>query len=215
MKGVPVKDSNGQEVGTLEMDEPLFAQEANPKLIHQVVLMYQANKRLGTASTKKRGEVAGSGRKPYAQKHTGRARAGSLRSPLWRKGGIIFGPHPRDYSFTIPKKAVRAALAGALSSKFQDGEVTVVDSLALPEPKTKEMVKILKNLNIEGSCLIAVSDSSQNVYKSVRNIPGVGVIRVQDMNALDVLKYRRLLLTREAAEYVKSRFGRTGEEKSI
>jgi large subunit ribosomal protein L4 len=214
MKGVLIKDANGQEVGTLEMDDSLFAQEANSKLIHQVVLMYQANKRVGTASTKRRGEVAGSGRKPYAQKHTGRARAGTLRSPLWRKGGIVFGPHPRDYSFTIPKKAVRAALAGALQAKFADGEVAVVDSLSFPEPKTKEMVKILKNLNIEGSCLVVVSDSSQNVYRSARNIPGVGVVRVQDMNALDVLRYKRLLLTREAAQYIKSRFVRTVQEKT-
>lgn len=213
MKGVLVKDSNGQEVGTLEMDESLFTAEANPKLIDQVVLMYQANKRVGTASTKTRGEVAGSGRKPYAQKHTGRARAGSLRSPLWRKGGIIFGPHPRDYSFTIPKKAVRAALAGALGSKFADGEVTVVDQLSFPEPKTKEMVKILKNLNIKDTCLIAVSGSSQNIHRSARNIPRVCVMRVEDLNALEVLRYRKLLLTKEAAEYINSRFGRTGEEK--
>jgi large subunit ribosomal protein L4 len=214
MKSVPVRDANGQEVGVLEVSESLFEGETNPKLIHQAVLMYQANKRVGTASTKRRGEVAGSGRKPYAQKHTGRARAGCLRSPLWRKGGIIFGPHPRDYSFTMPKKAVKAALLGALGSKFADGEVIIVDQLSMPQPKTKEMARILKNLNIKDTCLIAVSGSSQNVHGSARNIPRVCVMRVEDLNALEVLRYRKLLLTKEAAEYINSRFGKAAEEKN-
>ncbi|MFH1423128.1 MAG: 50S ribosomal protein L4 [Planctomycetota bacterium] len=212
MKNILVKNSNGTEVDRLELDESVFGQEVSPKLIHQVILMYHANERVGTACTKRRGDVAGSGKKPYAQKHTGRARAGSIRSPLWRKGGVIFGPKPRNFSFPVPKKMVRAALAGALRSKFADNEVVVVDQLSLSEPKTKEMAKILHNLGVSNSCLVVITDSSQNIYKSGRNIPRIKVTKVQDLNALEVLKYRNLLLTKEAADYIKSRFGNVKEE---
>ncbi|MEK7821993.1 MAG: 50S ribosomal protein L4, partial [Planctomycetota bacterium] len=139
----------------------------------------------------------GSGRKPWAQKHTGRARAGTVRSPLWRKGGVVFGPKPRDYSYQIPKKAKKAALHSALLGKLLDGEVTVVDMLELDAPRTKKMVQLLKTLGIHESCLVVAKDDNHVLWKSVRNIPGMALMPASQLNAYEVLKRKRLLITKD------------------
>ena len=166
--------------------------------MREAVIMYEANKRLGTACTKTRSEVAGGGRKPWMQKHTGRARAGSIRSPLWKGGGVVFGPKPRDYSYSIPKKAKRVALRSALLSRFVDNEVIVVDGLDFDSPSTRKMAQLLSTLNINGSCLIVIPERSEFVWKSARNIPLVKVMTVSELNAYDVLKKDKLLMTKGA-----------------
>jgi len=161
--------------------------------------MYEANKRQGTACTKTRGEVAGGGRKPWVQKHTGRARAGSIRSPLWKGGGVSFGPRPRDYSYAIPKKARKLALYTALSAKVRDNELVVIDNLNFDIPKTKQMVGILKALNIDNSsCLIVIPKANENVWKSARNIPSVKIMTSTELNAYEILRPKKVLLTKEA-----------------
>lgn len=193
---LPVYDSKGKEVEKLELDEARFGGEVRRTLLKEVVVMYEANRRVGTASTKTKAEVSGTGRKPWAQKHTGRARAGSLRSPLFRKGGVVFGPKPRDYSYQMPKKAKRQALRSALLGKLLDGEVKVVEKLEFSKPSTKKMASLLKNLGIEGSCLVVVDDSNHLIWKSARNIPGLKVMRASQLNAYEILRSNRLLITR-------------------
>ena len=170
--------------------------------MRNAVIMYEANKRVGSASTKRRDQVAGSTRKPYRQKGTGHARAGSRRSPLWRGGGTTFGPKPRDYSYSMPKKARRAALQSALLAKLLDNEIAVIDKLDFEAPKTKRIAALLKSLGINDSCLIGIVDNDENLWKSVRNLPRVSVCKVSDFNAYEVLKHKRLLLTKDAFESI-------------
>ena len=190
----------GERTGTVALDESILGERVNEVLLHEAVVMYEARKRSGTHSTKTKDEVAGAGGKPWRQKHTGRARAGSRRSPLWRGGGITFGPKPRDYSYSMPKAARRAALRSALLGKLRDKEVRVIEKLSFEEPRTKRMVDVLRALDLRGSCLVAPSSDEPNTYKSVRNIKGVRMTRVRDLNAYAVLKSKWLLLTREAVE---------------
>ena len=174
------------------MDDKKFGGPIHKKLLRDAVIMYEANKRQGTASTKTKGEVAGGGRKPWAQKHTGRARAGSIRSPLWKGGGVSHGPKPRDYSFSIPKKARRLALYTALSAKARDNELVVIDDLNFDVPKTSQMVSILKALNIDNSsCLIVIPKANETVWKSARNIPSVKVMTSTELNAYEVLRPKK------------------------
>lgn len=198
-----VYDSKGKEVEKLELEEARFGGEVHKVLLKEAVLMYEANKRVGTASTKTKGEVVGTGKKPWAQKHTGRARAGTLQSPLFRGGGVVFGPKPRDYSYQIPRKAKKQALHSALLGKLMDKEVKVVDKLEFDKPSTKKMVGLLKTLGIEGSCLVVADDSDRTIWRSARNIPGLKVMKASQLNAYDVLKHSRLLITR-------SEFGNIG-----
>lgn len=192
-----VYNSQGQEVDKVHLDEARLDGKVRKSLLREAVLMYEANQRVGTASTKTKAEVSGSGRKPWAQKHTGRARAGMIRSPLWRKGGVVFGPKPRDYSYQIPKKAKKLALHSALLGKLLDGEVTVVDKLEFDSPSTKKMASLLKTLGIVGRCLIVTKDGNQAIWRSARNIPGLLVREPSQLNAYEVLKSKRLLITRE------------------
>lgn len=196
-----IKDKTNKSVGQLTLPDAVFGQAAKQGVVHDAVVNFLANQRQGTHSTKTRGMVSGGGKKPWKQKHTGRARAGSSRSPLWRGGAIIFGPQPRDYSYALPKKARQLALKAALSGKLADGEITVIDDISLDTPRTREMAAVLKALELSGkSTLIVVPEDNKTVVLSARNIPGVSVRRVSDLNSYDVISHRRVLLTKRSAE---------------
>ena len=197
---VPVRDAEGKEIDQLEVDGSRIDQRVRPRLIKEAVVMYLANRRVGTHETKTRSWVSGSNKKPWRQKGTGRARAGTRKSPLWRGGGIIFGPHPRDYSFSIPKAKRRLALRSALFSKFRDGEVVVVDSLKVEKPRTGYLAKVLRSLGVTGRCLIGLGGLDHNLVLSARNLPGVCIAPVAEFNALEVLNAKTLVLTREALD---------------
>lgn len=203
MPKVAVMNIEGQTVGELELSEAVFAAPVNDALMYDMVLLYRANQRQGTSDTKTRGEVAGSTKKPWRQKGTGRARVGTKRSPVWRTGGITFGPHQRDYSYTIPKKSRRAALRSALSAKLRDGELIVLDTLSLNEPKTKLVADALVKLNAEKGALIVAADFDNNVYLSARNIPGTAATAARNINVYDVLKYDRVVMTKDAVAKVE------------
>ena len=204
MVSLNVYNRQGESVGTVEIDPAEFGGKVNKQLLHEVVLMYLANRRAGTHSTKRRGEVAGSTRKLFRQKGTGNARVGTRRTNKRKGGGTAKGPKPRDYSYRMPKKAVRAATRMALLSKFQDQETVILDELTLPEIKTREMAAILKALKLEGTtCLIGTAGRDPVVYKSARNIPGVEVLPAAEFNTYAVLRPKRLLLTRAALEELR------------
>ncbi len=200
MVSLPVYDRSGSEVGTYEIDPAELAPRINKQLLHDVVVMYQANKRQGSAKTKSRAEVAGSTAKMYRQKGTGNARAGSRRSGIRRGGGHIFAKRPRDFTYRLPKKAVRQATRMALAARISDSEVTLIDELSFEEPKTSQMAAILGALKIEGTLLVAVDGYDVNVYKSIRNLDGVSVLPVGDLNALEVLRPKRVLMTKAALD---------------
>ncbi|MEQ8176157.1 MAG: 50S ribosomal protein L4 [Syntrophomonadaceae bacterium] len=198
MPKVPLYDMSGAQIGEVELNDSIFGIEPNEAVLYDFVKMQMANKRVGTASAKTRAEVSGGGRKPFRQKGTGRARAGSIRSPLWRGGGIVFGPQPRDYSYRLPRKVRRLALKSALSSKFKNDSIIVVDALTFEAPKTKLMVETLQNLKAGKKALVVTADGDQNVAKSARNIPGVKPLRADFVNVYDLLNYDTLLLTKDA-----------------
>ena len=179
----------------MELSEQVFGGPVNEAVLHSAVVMQMAGRRQGTASTKTRAEVRGGGRKPWRQKGTGRARVGSIRSPLWRTGGVTFGPKPRNYGYNLPKKVRRLALRSALSAKVKEGNLLVVDQLSLPEIKTKEMVKVLNALNATPKALVVTAD--ENVQKSSRNIPGVLPMAAQGLNVYDLLNHDKLIITKE------------------
>lgn len=187
-----------------ELKKEIFAVKTRPHLLHQAVVMQLANRRAGTASTKSKGRVRGGGKKPWRQKGTGRARAGSIRSPLWVGGGTIFGPQPRDYSYRMPRKARREALLSALSLKNGDGKIIVVGKLELEEAKTKLMVKALQELKVE-SALIVISQPDEKIERSARNIPTVKVLRVEGLNVYDLVRYEHLILTEGALKLLEER----------
>lgn len=201
MVSLPVYDRTGVEVGTYEIDPAELAPRINKQLLHDVVVMYQANQRQGSAKTKSRSEVAGTTAKMYRQKGTGNARAGSRRSGVRVGGGHIFAKRPRDFTYRLPKKAVRLATRMAVASRIADDEVTLIDDLSFAEPRTKEMATILKSLAIDGkSLLVAVAEYDQNIYKSIRNLADVAVMPVAELNALSVLSPRRVLMTKDALD---------------
>ncbi|MGB9661599.1 MAG: 50S ribosomal protein L4 [Moorellaceae bacterium] len=204
MPRVAVYNIQGQQVGEMELDERVFGVEVNNALLHEVVVAQLASKRRGTASTKGWAEVSGGGRKPWRQKGTGRARAGSIRSPLWRGGAVIFGPRPRNYGYRLPKKMRRLALRSALSAKVQEGNLVVLDELKLSRPRTKDMINILKALQVgEDKALIVTGSKDKNVELSARNIPGVTLLPSEGLNVYDVLAHDKLVITREAVERVQ------------
>jgi large subunit ribosomal protein L4 len=206
MASLQIVDRTGREVGKYDIDPAVLAPKINKQLLHDVVVMYQSNLRLGTAKSKSRAEVRGSTNKMYRQKGTGNARAGSRRSGIRRGGGHIFAKRPRDWYFRLPRKAVQAATRMALASKIADGQVTVIDDLSFAAPKTKEMATILKAIGCTGtSLLVATAAHDANVYKSARNIDQVEVSPVGDLNAYTVLRPRRLLVTKAALDVIKSR----------
>ena len=204
---VPVYDLNGEEVEKIEVSQLVFDVSFNQAVVHQVMLRQLANARQGTASTKTRGEVAGSTRKLFRQKGTGSARAGSRRSPLRRGGGITFGPRPRDYRQAVPKKMRRLALRCVLSAKVRDEELIVLEQLQLAQPKTKEIVRVLSVLGVGVSTLIVTSEPEENVVKSVRNLPGIKIIPASLLNVVDILSSRMLLMTVAAVRRAEELWG--------
>ncbi len=205
MISLAVRNTEGQEVGTYEFDPNELAAGVNRQLLHDVVVMYEANRRVGTVRTKSRGRVAGSTKKLYRQKGTGRARAGARRTNVRRGGGHAFAKAPKDWGYRLPKRAVQLATRMALLSKFLDDEVTVVDDLAVDEPKTKVVATALKSLGLAGeSCLIAIEDHDANVWKSARNIESLMVSTASNLNAYILLHQKRLLVTKSALDRLRA-----------
>lgn len=198
MINVTIHNSEGAEVGALEVDEAKLGGQVHRQALRDAVLMHQARTRVGTAAAKTRRQVSGSGRKLYRQKGTGNARPGNKQSPVRRGGGAAHGPKPRDYSYSIPKKVRRRAIQSALLAKLQDGEVTVVESVDLPEAKTRYVAEMLKNLGIATSCLIVTPELDSGVYRASRNIPGVAVLPASDLNAYDLVVKARVLMAKDA-----------------
>jgi large subunit ribosomal protein L4 len=199
-----VFDIKNNRVSQVNLREDIFSADIKEQLIKEVVHMQLANRRKGTASTKTRGEVSGGGRKPWRQKGTGRARAGSIRSPLWKGGGVVFGPHPKDYSYIIPKKARKVALRSVLSLKVKENKLKILDNIELPHIKTKEFVGIIKNIGIS-KALIVIDGRNEVIEKSARNIPDIKVLRVEGLNVYDILRYEDLVITKSALERIEER----------
>ncbi len=200
MIDVPLYTKDGQESGRVSVDPTLFGTRVRRRLLREIAAWYEANRRLGTHATKTRSEVEGSTKKPWKQKHTGRARAGSVRSPIWRGGGIAGGPQPRDYRVRIPAAMRRRALDSALLSKFMDQEAAVIEALDFEKASTKRMAGLLKTLRIERTCLISPEGYRKELWLSTRNLPRIAMAPVSDLNAYEVLRCHRLLLTRGALE---------------
>jgi large subunit ribosomal protein L4 len=204
MISLTVVNTQGEQVGTVEVDPAEFGGKINRQLLHDVVVMHLANQRIGSANTKRRGEVAGSTKKLFRQKGTGNARVGTRRTNKRRGGGTAKGPKPRDFHYRLPKKAIRAATRMALLSKFQDNETVVLDDLSVPEVKTKQVATLLKALNLDGTtCLVGTTEYDKNLYLSSRNIPEVEVLPVDQFHTYVVLKQKRLVLTRAALEQLR------------
>lgn len=203
MAKVDIYNMEGAVVDSIELSDAIFGIEPNVKVMHIAVLNQLANKRQGTHSTKTRSEVRGGGKRPYRQKGTGRARQGSIRSAQWIKGGIIFGPKPRDYSYTIPKKVRRLAMKSALSTKLIDSNLIVLDKINFDEIKTKSMIKVLSNLNATNTALLVLNEKNDAVEKSSRNIRGVKTARVNTINVFDLLKFEKLIVTKDAVEKIQ------------
>jgi len=203
MPKVDLYNMDGKVVGDIELSDNIFNVEVNKDAIHLAVINQLANKRQGTQSTKTKSEVRGGGIKPWRQKGTGRARQGSIRSAQWIKGGIVLGPKPRSYRYTIPKKVKRIALKSVLTSKVQENNIVVLDDLRFDEIKTKKMVNVLNNLNISTSTLIVLPEKNEIIEKSARNIPGVKTALVNTINTYDILKYDKFLITKDAVAKVE------------
>lgn len=206
MPKVAVYNMQGSQVGELELNDDIFGVEVNEHLLHQAVVSNLASLRGGTHATKTRAMVSGGGKKPWRQKGTGRARVGSTRSPLWTKGGIVFGPQPREYGFKMPKKTRRLALKSALTDKLNQGNMVVVDELKMAEPKTKEMAQALKLLNAP-EALVVIGSVDENVVKSIRNIPGVTPVEATGINVYNILAHKKLVMTKEAVAKIEEVLG--------
>ncbi|HHY09336.1 MAG TPA: 50S ribosomal protein L4 [Firmicutes bacterium] len=197
MPKVAVFNMEGREVGEIELNDAIFGVEVNQDLLHKVVVSQLANRRQGTAAVKSRGAVRGGGRKPWRQKGTGRARHGSIRSPIWVGGGVTFGPTPRDYSYRLPKKARRAALKSALSAKVQAGNLVVLDKLAVDSPKTKVMAAMFEALAVDKP-LVVTAEWDVNLELSTRNIPGAVLTKSTGLNVYDILNSQKVVITKDA-----------------
>ncbi len=202
MANVAVYNMEGKEVDKIELNDSIFGVEINEHLVHMAVLQQLANKRQGTQKAKTRSEVRGGGRKPWRQKGTGHARQGSTRSPQWTGGGVVFAPTPRDYSFKLNKKEKRAALKSALTSRVVENKFVVVDELKLDEIKTKKIVEVLKNLNVE-KALVVLNDMDEKVIASAANIPTVKTTQTNELNVFDVLKYDTVVVTKAAVATIE------------
>lgn len=203
MPKVALYNVSGQQVGDIDLNDSIFGIEVNEHVLYEVVKNQLANKRQGTQSAKTRSEVRGGGRKPWRQKGTGRARHGSIRSPIWTGGGVTFAPKPRDYSYKLPKKVKRLGMQSALSAKVLDNNVIVLDELKLEQPKTKDMVSILKNIKSGKKALIVMADKDENILKSANNIPGVETALVNTLNVYDILNHDSFIITKEAVKKVE------------
>jgi large subunit ribosomal protein L4 len=204
MAKLDIIDRSGKTAAQVDLPESLFAEGAHDHLIYEAVVNYRANQRQGTAATKTRAAVRGGGKKPWRQKGTGRARVGSSRSPLWKKGGTVFGPQPRDYSYELPKKARRTALRSALIRKHADQELIVASELEVKEPKTKEAVALLKAFKIDSALLVDLAENA-NLFRAVRNLPRVKAVDVAGLNIYDVLAHKSVVFSRRAFEAVLER----------
>lgn len=202
MPTVGLFNQEGKQVGDIQLNENVFGVEVNSDALHQVVVALLANKRQGTQSAKTRAEVRGGGIKPWRQKGTGRARQGSIRAPQWIKGGIVFAPKPRDYRVSVPKSMRRVAMKSALTSKVQDGQMVVLESLAFDAPKTKNMVEVLKAFDAKKT-LIITGESNEVLYKSARNIADVQIMPVNNINVYDLLKFEKLIITKDAVSKIE------------
>jgi large subunit ribosomal protein L4 len=200
---VTLYNQTGASIGEIELNDAVFGIEPNQAVLFDAIIMQRATLRQGTHKVKGRSEVRGGGRKPWKQKGTGRARQGSIRSPQWRGGGIVFGPTPRSYSYKLNKKVRKLALKSALSSKVQADEILVLDELTLNAPKTKEMVKVLSGLKVERKALIVTTDAYEMVELSARNIPGVTVLNAEAVNVLDLAHHDKLIITKGAVEKIE------------
>ncbi len=206
MPELTVIDVKGKKSSSIDLPKDQFGVHVNDAVIHQAVVMYHANNRQGTVSTKDRGEVSGGGKKPWAQKGTGRARAGSSRSPLWKKGGITFGPKPRNFSFDVPKKIRTAALREALNSKFLSNELFCIDNVVVPSGKTKDFSKLLVDLKLsKGKTLAILEGADEKVLLAARNLPFLSIVRAIDVNALYILSNKNILVTKTALDVLLKR----------
>jgi len=203
MPKIDVYNVEGKKVSNIELNENIFGIKPNEKIVHIALVNYLANQRQGTSNTKTRAEVSGGGRKPWRQKGTGRARQGSIRAPQWFKGGIALGPKPRSYSYKINKKERQLAIKSVLSSKVLENNLVVVDNLEFKEIKTKNMVKALTNLKVEGKTLVVLPEKNENVQKSARNIEGVKTSLTNTINVYDLLKYNKLILTVDSVKKIE------------
>jgi large subunit ribosomal protein L4 len=203
MPEIPLYNMEGKKTGTLPISEEIFDATINESVMHQALIRQLANMRRGTHSTKTRGEVAGGGRKPWRQKGTGRARHGSIRSPLWRGGGITFGPKPRDYSQAMPKNMRRLALCGALTTKVMNQKMIALEDLKFEAPKTKQFVEMMEKLEMPQSVLFLIDDKNRAIEKSASNIQGVKVITLDTINIYDILKYDKLVATKDAIQHLE------------
>lgn len=203
MPKVALYNISGSQIGELELSDAVFGIEPHKHVLHEAVVMQRASERLGTHKVKGRSEVRGGGRKPWKQKGTGRARQGSIRAPQWKGGGVVFGPTPRSYAYKLPKKVRRLAIKSALSSKVIAGEIIVLDQLTMNQPKTKEFVSILKNLNVGRKALVVSDQLDDNVALSARNIPGIKFLEAGGINVLDVMVHDKLILTKGAVQKIE------------
>lgn len=203
MATVKMLSMDGKEAGTIELKDEIFGIEPNENAVHEVVKNYLANQRQGTQSAKTRGEVRGGGRKPFRQKGTGRHRQGSSTDPSQIGGGVVFAPKPRDYRYSVPKKVKRLAMLSALSAKVADGEIIVLDNLAMDAPKTKDMVATLANVGAAKKALIVTAAKDDNVVKSAANIPGVRTALVNTMNVYEIVNHTSFIVTKEAVEKIE------------
>ncbi|MDY0410048.1 50S ribosomal protein L4 [Virgibacillus soli] len=200
MPKVALFKQDGSKAGEVELNDSVFGIEPNTHVLHEAVVMQQASMRQGTHKVKNRAAVSGGGRKPWRQKGTGRARQGSIRSPQWVGGGVVFGPTPRSYSYRLPKKVRRLALRSALSSKVIEENLVVLEGLTFEAPKTKQVVSLLDALKVEGKALIVTTERDENLIRSSSNLQKVNVLTVEEVNVLDLLSHDKLILTKDAAE---------------
>lgn len=207
MPKVTVLNQAGTSVGDIELNEAIFGIEPNESVLFEALVSQRASLRQGNHKVKSRGQVAGGGRKPWRQKGTGRARQGSIRSPQWRGGGIVFGPTPRSYSYKLPKKVRRLALLSALSTKVRDEEVIILEGLTFEAPKTKEFIKVLADLSIDRKALIVTADLDETVALSARNIPGISVVTATGINVLDLIGHDKLVMTKAAVQKIEEVLG--------
>ena len=203
MPKVTLFNQAGSQVGDIELNDSIFGIEPNNHVLFEAIIMQRASLRQGNHKVKNRSEVAGGGRKPWKQKGTGRARQGSIRSPQWRGGGVVFGPTPRSYSYKLPKKVRRLAIKSALSAKALEENILVLESLSFEAPKTKEFVAVLSNLSVDTKTLVVTDGLDEKVALSARNIPGVTVVAADGLNVLDVVSHNKLILTKSAVEKVE------------
>lgn len=203
MPVIQVKNMQGADVEELALNDAVFGVEPNKAVMHEVVVNYLAGLRAGTSCTKSRGEVRGGGRKPWRQKGTGRARAGTSRSPLWRGGAIIFGPKPRDYSYRVNKKKVALAMRSALSDKVIENAMFVLDALSFEAPKTKDMIKVLEALGTDKKTLLVLPELDEVVVKSARNIKGITTVTVAELNTYDILNHNNIVITKDAVAKIE------------